>query len=299
MYATGRTVVEDRKGSMLRLFLFCLAVIILATTEYSCTSVVDWTSLAAGPAPAALSLPLINRKRGENKIKNSRVEISTERSLNNYHCTQNRLNLENWFNLLSFENRVGWWKKKKDKNLLPRLNFAPSFLTPLLSSPQPCAVPGDGEWGLWSVHNSSSLLLLRPHMSALLQHGCFPWAAVLQDKPAPPWTLQGLQGNFCPSASSNSSPPSSPTLVFAGLFLSLFYFTRHTLLGSVLPSLQPAFSTMAAGLSHALRGVGRGRLDPAVSSLGQLQPLLPSQGLPAAPVNEAWAPAPCTTHLTR
>jgi len=47
---------------------------------------------------------------------------------------------------------------------------------------------------------------------------------------------------------------------------------------------------VALGLSRALRGVGWGWLEPAVSSPGQPRPLLPSQGRPAAPTS-AWAPA--------
>lgn len=47
-------------------------------------------------------------------------------------------------------------------------------------------LPSSAEgWGLWSVHNSSSLLLYPPHIFPLIQHG--PWAAILQDKPAPVW----------------------------------------------------------------------------------------------------------------
>lgn len=40
---------------------------------------------------------------------------------------------------------------------------------------------GDGEWGLQSAHNSSSLQLLPPHISSLLHP---PQAAVLQGKPS-------------------------------------------------------------------------------------------------------------------
>jgi len=77
------------------------------------------------------------------------------------------------------------------------LSFFPG-LTSLLHS-QPFYLPstlsssGDRCEGLSSVHSSSSLPLLLLHTSPLLQYEFFPWAAVLQDKPASSWALQGPQ----------------------------------------------------------------------------------------------------------
>lgn len=44
-----------------------------------------------------------------------------------------------------------------------------------------------------SVHNSSSWLLFPSNTSLLLQHRCFPQAALLHDKPALAWALHRLQ----------------------------------------------------------------------------------------------------------
>jgi len=130
--------------------------------------------------------------------------------------------------------------KEKNKNtspclLLPRLNFSPSFLTLLLPlSPQVCQ--GGRNGGLQSVHNtisaapSSSHFFPTPVWILSMGYspsradcscmGCSPWTTVPARKPAPLWVLyrmqgdnlchhgllHGLQGNFCSSTWSTSSP---------------------------------------------------------------------------------------------
>ena len=54
-------------------------------------------------------------------------------------------------------------------SLLPRLSFLPNLLPP-----PPRAAQRDGEWGLWSEHNASSLLLFTPLALPLLHHGARP-----------------------------------------------------------------------------------------------------------------------------
>lgn len=49
-----------------------------------------------------------------------------------------------------------------------------------LSLPPPWVAQGDGEWGLQSIHNSSSLPLLPPHTFPPLQHGASPWVQRLE-----------------------------------------------------------------------------------------------------------------------
>lgn len=76
--------------------------------------------------------------------------------------------------------------------LLPRLIFTLTFTS--ASSPQ--VAEGDGEEELWSIHNSSFLLLLLlmlfpcsrmgspPQdtvLNIVLQHGSFQWSIVLQE----------------------------------------------------------------------------------------------------------------------
>lgn len=98
---------------------------------------------------------------------------------------------------------VGLWEKKKAKTKNSFLQSGPSPQTQLFSSfssslshlHQPSVAQGDGEWGLLSVHSSSSLPLL-PHIlpcSSLvpLQWGyslswgyqvwALLWAVILQD----------------------------------------------------------------------------------------------------------------------
>lgn len=80
--------------------------------------------------------------------------------------------------------------------------------------------------------------------------------------------------------SPGAPPPSAPTLLSAGLFLtrpsSLLFLSQ--LLHSVKPFLKYGFTEappyLGAGLSCALWQVGWKQLEPAVSSTGQPQPLL-------------------------
>lgn len=71
---------------------------------------------------------------------------------------------------------VGLWEKKvKTKNSFsqspsPQTQLCSSFSSPLSHLHQPSVAQGDGEWGLLSVHSSSSSPLL-PHTFTLLQCG--------------------------------------------------------------------------------------------------------------------------------
>jgi len=133
---------------------------------------------------------------------------------------------------------------------------------------------GDGEWRLWSVCNSSSLLFLPPHSAPcpswvpptgcnscrinLLQHGvstrfssfrkhppapawCSPWAAVWTS--APLQSVQGLHGNRCLGAWDTSSLSFCSDVVahraVSHTFFS-FFLTTH-LLHSVLSFLKYFF----------------------------------------------------------
>jgi len=64
------------------------------TFKHWCT-LVWWVDLGwlLGAHPAALSLPLLSRTRGENIVRSSWVEMRTRRTLTNYHHWQNRLDL--------------------------------------------------------------------------------------------------------------------------------------------------------------------------------------------------------------
>lgn len=92
------------------------------------------------------------------------------------------------------------------------------------------------------------------------------------------------------------------TFVFSGSFLNLFYPTPLTFLSRVLPFTK--YTSPEAPPSSGLRGyLSRGRLwvgwvwlEPAVSSTGQLQPLL--MVAPAASVVSACEPAPGASSLT-
>lgn len=52
---------------------------------------------------------------------------------------------------------------------------------------------GWGMGGLQWVQNTQSLPLLPPHTFSLFQHRSSPWVAVLWEKSAPVWVLQGTQ----------------------------------------------------------------------------------------------------------
>lgn len=100
--------------------------------------------------------------------------------------------------------------------LLSRLNFHPSFLTSLLPhSTEQCR-----EWGLWSAHSSSSLLLLLPHTFHFSSAGAFHRVHPFMNC-SRAGSSMGCSMDICSSVWSTSSPPSSLTLVFARL-LSLF-----------------------------------------------------------------------------
>lgn len=98
--------------------------------------------------------------------------------------------------------------------LIPRLNFTPSVLIPLPpATPERHSRVANGRFQ--SVHgrlqwvgNSSSLLILPPHASPLLQCGSSPWTIVLQDTPS-----SGV-GSPCytvPSGNNPSAPERGPT----------------------------------------------------------------------------------------
>jgi len=137
------------------------------------------------------------------------------------------------------------------------------------STSLPTRVQGDGEQALGSVHNSSSLPLLPPHTFPLLHRGL----------------IQGLQGKPCSGTWSPSSPPSSLTLVSAGLLLSHSALTAHCLC-SVLLFLKYIFPKMPPpwlrGSARPCRGVGWSWLEPSVSGTGQPWPLL-TEATPAVP----------------
>lgn len=88
----------------------------------------------------------------------------------------------------------GWGQKTKINSPPPALPVFPGHNS-ILSSSTPLPLlslkwcRGMGNWRVWSVDNSSSMpLILHPHSFPLLQSSYFPWAAILQDKPAPAWT---------------------------------------------------------------------------------------------------------------
>lgn len=56
------------------------------------------------------------------------------------------------------------------------------------------------------------------------KHGSSLWAAVLQNKPSPLWSSPCATGEAALVSGAPSSPPSSLTLVFMGLFLTFFFF---------------------------------------------------------------------------
>lgn len=174
------------------------------------------------------------------------------------------------------------------------------YLLPMLSKAQ-------GMWNrdLLLVCNRSPLLL-PPCTLPPLQCGSFPWAAVLKYEPVPTWALNGLQflsvnihllhygppwaavwivplhncrGNFFSSFSSLSL-----TLVLTGFFPRSFPITLHCHAVVCLFSHTPSRGTsMAEG--SAVPAVGHWSwLEPAVSSMGQPQPLL-TKGIPICKLN--------------
>ena len=94
--------------------------------------------------------------------------------------------------------------------LLPKLNFTPSF--PTFSTSSARAAQEDGEWGLQSVHNTLSLLLLPPHVLPLLQRGSPTGSQVLPAN----LLLHGLL-----STSHCSCQEPTPTTALHGLQLPL------------------------------------------------------------------------------
>lgn len=70
-------------------------------------------------------------------------------------------------------------KDNKVEQCLPPsfIGFTPSCLSHL----PPLGREGVGEWWLWSAYYSSSLMLLPPHTSVLLQCGSYLWNAVLHE----------------------------------------------------------------------------------------------------------------------
>jgi len=115
---------------------------------------------------------------------------------------------------LPIKNRIGWQETKTTPPSLRSLfPGSTSFFHSHLLQPHPTTVQGDGEQR--SVHNSSSLPLLAPHIFPLLQcgtfprgtilhklHGSLPWATAPARKPAPVHGLQSLPG----ACSSTGSP---------------------------------------------------------------------------------------------
>lgn len=77
--------------SVTQALLICLGVIGRAKKAGIWTCLLWWVKLgwAAGAHRAALSLPLLSRKRGKVRWKNSWVEIMTGRLLTDYHHGQN------------------------------------------------------------------------------------------------------------------------------------------------------------------------------------------------------------------
>jgi len=90
-------------------------------------------------------------------------------------------------------------------------SFTPSLLTPVL----PCREQhrGMGNWKFWSAHNSSSLLLLPPHTSPLLQcgssTGCRGYLLCCEAPPPPPFFHLSVH-----TAVTHPSFPSSFSIIF-------------------------------------------------------------------------------------
>lgn len=147
-------------------------------------------------------------------------------------------------------------QRQKLKYLSSTTPFVPGPSASLLCSqllylhPTVRSAQGIGNRCLWSVHNTSSLLLLPPHNVPPLQRGSIPQAAALQDKPtsvwAPHrllfpsgnihlfhhWVLHSCSVDICSTvvmstAAGESLLPPSLTLVLAGLFFASFPITSH------------------------------------------------------------------------
>jgi len=90
--------------------------------------------------PAALHSSSSTGQRERVRLKGLWVQIKTERSLTNNHHRQNKLDLGKTV-FISCQSKQVWVVKNKYKfkqylPLLPRLNFTPSFPTPLIPPPQ-------------------------------------------------------------------------------------------------------------------------------------------------------------------
>ena len=188
--------------------------------------------------------------------------------------TKQSLLRENEFNSLSVKNSVGWWETKtKIKSSSPHSTSSSqtqchSFIPNSSTSSQPLeCLGGDSIWGLWSVHNNSSLRLLPPHTSPAPARILSMGLQFLAEKPGPVWCLHrpqfpsghihllqhgvlhrlqygyllqhGLQGNLCSCAWSTSSPSLFTNLGSYRVVLQMF---SHSSLTTAAQWVLPLFS---------------------------------------------------------
>jgi len=182
------------------------------------------------------------------------------------------------------------------------------FPTPFLFQVQSHFIPdplsgaaGMGNGRLWSVLNSSFLLLLPPHIFPLLQLGSFPCTAVLQDKPAPawgppwaavwvsppPWSPHRLLGNPCSRPWTTSSTHFSSDLGVSRAVPHTFPRTLPHPLSSPPGSVLPAFKHVSSEAPQLCPALGRLQ--------NQLEPAGTSPGQPRAPLTET----PCSLYCQR
>lgn len=138
------------------------------------SSVVRWPWPAGTWSPSHSLTPLPQHDSGGRGVRwqSSWNKMKTGRSLSNYHHGQKRLGVRK-IDLIYCQ--YIWVVRNKDKNLkhlIPnplssRLSFIPNFCI----LPPQAVFAEDGEWGLWTVHNSSSLLPLPPLTFPLFQCG--------------------------------------------------------------------------------------------------------------------------------
>lgn len=181
------------------------------------------------------------------------IKIKTVRLLTYYCRGQRRLELDKT-KFIANDNRFCKLEIKtnfKKTPFLPLFSCTTSFLHSRSLTPTPEQHWGGGV-GEGDCHSDFSLLFLPSHTFPLLRHGLSPWAAVLQEEPAPAWPLHWpkflQEVSNCSTAASSMScrgyllkwhkapplqhhkAPSSLTLVFPLLFLTLFVPTsslRH------------------------------------------------------------------------